>query len=241
MNELEKQEILALWEANFPRAKLPGSLEPIEGKCGAKLRNKNLKAINLVTYCKAAAGQGTNHLGIDRCSRHAGSTPTAVRGAMRKQVSSELATLAEQLGESPALGPPEIEFARIASKAKSWMLILESQMSELQGAWTSYDAQGVERARAVIELWERSIDRLSKFLEFSMKFDLHKRVVALEEAQAQLISQAFFSLIMSQELKLTEAQVGMMRVKFAESMMELGSRLSPSWATGIIEGEIIED
>ena len=240
MNESEKQAIHDLWESNFPSMKMPGSLEPEEGKCGAKLRNKNVKALGLTTYCKAAMGQGTPST-TGCCSLHGGSTPTQVKGAMRKQVRSELATLAEQLGESPALGPPEIEFARIASKAKSWMLILESQMSELQGAWTSYDAQGVERARAVIELWERSIDRLSKFLEFSMKFDLHKRVVALEEAQAQLISQAFFSLIMSQELKLTEAQVGMMRVKFAESMMELGSRLSPSWATGIIEGEIIED
>jgi hypothetical protein len=33
----------------------------------------------------------------------------------------------------------------------------------------------------------------------------------------------------------------MMRMKFAESMMELGSQLSPSWATGIIDAEIVED
>ena len=232
-----QEELFDQWH---PNRKMAGSFAPIEGKCGAKVRNKDLAALNITRYCKAAEGQGTPS-DQGRCKLHGGSTPTHIRSAMRKTVSNELATLSEQLGEAPPLGPPEIEFALLAAKAKQWELILERQMSELKGAWTSYDAQGVERARAVIELWERGIDRLSRFLEFAMKFDLHKRVVALEEQQAQLISQAFFGLIMSQELGLKEAQVSLARNMFAQSMAELGDALSPSWASGIIEGELLPD
>lgn len=235
-----EEEHLELWLQNFPGQRIPGSAEPLEGKCGAKMRNKNLAAISLVRHCKAAAGQGTNHLGIDRCSKHAGSTPTAVRGAMRKQVSSEMATLAERLGEAKPIGPPEVEFFILASKSKQWVTLLEEEMGKLGADITSYDAQGVERVRAVIELLERGWSRFQSIIEFSMKHGLQKRVVELEEQQASALIAIIMSVILSQSLALTEKQVATARSLLAQEFTKAGKSLSPTWSEGLIENEIID-
>jgi hypothetical protein len=49
-------------------------------KCGAKTRNGG--------GCKAAAGQGTDHVGYGRCKLHGGCTPSHVRKA-KEQVAAE--------------------------------------------------------------------------------------------------------------------------------------------------------
>ena len=205
------------------------------------MRNKDLDGLNITRYCTKGAGFGTSHTGVDRCKFHGGNTPTQVRGAMRKTVRQELDTLSEQLDEAPSLGPPELEAFRLAAKVKMWSLMIEQKMDELQGDWTQFDQTGVERVRAVIELMERAHDRLQRTLEFLLKHDLHKRVVALEEAQAMLITQAFFSIIMSQDLNLKESQIALARRMFSESIQEMGADLTPSWAAGVIEAEVVED
>jgi hypothetical protein len=234
-----EEEHQAVWEQNFPGQRIPGSAEPLEGKCGAKIRNKNLAAISLVRHCKAAAGQGTpNSTGC--CSRHGGSTPTHVRSAMRKKVGSEMATLAERLGEAKPIGPPEVEFFILASKSKQWVTLLEEEMGKLGADITSYDAQGVERVRAVIELLERGWSRFQSIIEFSMKHDLQKRVVELEEQQASALIAIIMSVILSQSLALTEKQVATARSLLAQEFTKAGKSLSPTWSEGLIENEIID-
>ncbi|MGA9774563.1 MAG: hypothetical protein WBU92_01435 [Candidatus Dormiibacterota bacterium] len=61
------------------------------------------------------------------------------------------------------------------------------ELSDLAGT----DALGVERARAVVELYERSLDRVGKVLTAIAKLNLEERVARVEERQVELLSQAF--------------------------------------------------
>jgi hypothetical protein len=224
-----------LWAERYPEAKIPGSAEPIEGKCGALLRNKELKELGIERYCVKTAGMGTSHLGEGKCKWHFGNSPNHVRSAVQVQMTRELATLAERLGEPEPMGPPEVEAFVLASKMKTWTLILEEKISELNGILEVTDKAGVEHVRAVIEVLERAWERYQSALEFMLKFDLQRRIVELEEKQAALIGQAFMAIILSQDLKLTERQIEIARGMFAQKISELGPDLEPSWSKGIID------
>ena len=228
------------WGELHPDEKLPGSAEPLEGKCGARLKNKELKELGITRYCYKTAGMGTNHLGAGTCKWHLGNTAKHTTGAVQTVMKKELATLSEQLGEPTPLGPPEVEAFQLASKMKQWTLILENKMSELNGILEVTDKAGVEHVRALIEVMERAWERYQNALEFMMKYDLRKRVIELEEHQASLVGAAFMAIIMSQDLKLSESQIDVARQMFANRMIELGGEMEPSWASGIVDAEIID-
>jgi hypothetical protein len=225
------------WEAHFPDKKIPGSAQPEEGRCGAKIRNKELKELGIERYCIKRAGMGTNHLDEGRCKFHGGSTPTHTKPAVQKKMKKELVALSEALGEPEPLGPPEVEAYILASKMKQWSIILENKMDELQGIVEVTDKAGVEHVRALIELLERAWERYQSALEFSLKFDLRKRVVQLEEHQANLVGAAFMAIILSTDLRLSEKQIDLARQLFAQKMQEIGPEIEPSWAKKVIDLE----
>lgn len=229
-----------LWKSHFPDKKLPGSKEPMEGKCGAKMRDKNLKELGLTRYCTKTAGMGTSHLGEGTCKFHLGSTAKHTTGAVQKKMTRELATLSQSLGEAEPIGPPEVEAWKLASKMKQWTLILEDKLDELNGVLEITDKAGVEHVRALIEVVERAWERYQSALEFMMKFDLRRRVIELEEHQAQLIGSVFISIILSTDLRLSEAQIDFARKMFVVKMKEIGGDLEPKWAEGIVDGEVEE-
>lgn len=229
-----------LWSQHFPDQKIPGTAEPLDGKCGAKLRNKELKELGIERYCNKTQGMGTNHLGEGRCKWHGGSTPTHAVGAVRTKMKKELVSLSERLGEPEPLGPPEVEAFQLASKMKAWSLALEEKLGELNGILEVTDKAGVEHVRALIEIVERAWERYQGALEFMMKYDLRKRVIELEEHQAGLVGAAFMAIILSKDLRLSESQIEMARNLFATEMQKIGPAIEPSWASGIIDAEIVD-
>lgn len=235
MNEDE-----TLWEETHPEQKIPGSAEPVEGKCGARLRSKELKELKITRYCVKTQGMGTSHLGEGRCKWHGGSTPTHTKGALKTQMTRELTTLTERLGEPEPIRPPEVEAFVLAGKMKQWSLILEEKLEDLNGILEVTDKTGIEHTRALIELLERGWERFQKSLEFLLKFDLQKRIVALEEQQANLIGAAFMAVILNRDLNLKENQIEMARTMFARSITDLGDGMTPTWAAGIIDGDVVE-
>jgi hypothetical protein len=233
MSEKTPDEIL--WEENFSDRKIPGSAEPLTGKCGARVRSKDLRELGIVRYCTKTAGMGTDHFGEGTCKYHLGATAKHTKGAVVKQMTKEIQTLSEQLGEPALIGPPEIEAWILASKMKQWSVILESKLDQLDGMLEVTDKGGVEHTRAIIEIMERGWERLQSALEFMMKYDLRKRVIELEEHQANLIGAAFMAIILSQDLKLSEAQINLARSMFASKMSEFGPAIEPTWAQNIID------
>jgi hypothetical protein len=112
-------------------------------------------------------------------------------------------------------------------------------MTELNGILEVTDKAGVEHVRALIEVLERGWERYQSALEFMLKFSLQERIVALEERQANLIGQAFMSIILSQDLRLTEKQIEVARGLFANKISEMGPDLEPSWSKGIIDVDTV--
>jgi len=226
-----------IWEANYPDEKMPGSEDPVEGKCGAKVRDKRLRELDIVRHCTKTAGMGTDHFGEGTCKFHLGSTLKHTKTAINTKMGKELATISAQLGESDPIGPPEIEAWKLAAKMKQWSLIMEDKLNELNGEMAVTDRAGVEHVRALIEIVERAWERFQGSLEFMMKYDLRKRVLELEERQAQLVGAAFMAIILSQDLRLSEAQIEIARQLFSTKMIEIGPDLEPSWAVQIAEEE----
>jgi hypothetical protein len=229
------------WAHYYPDDKIPGSAEPLEGKCGARVRDKRLKELDIVRYCVKTAGMGTDHFGEGTCKFHLGSTANHTKGAVRTKITKEIKSLAEQLGEPELIGPPEVEAWILASKMKQWTLILEEKMDELHGALEVTDKAGVEHTRALIEIMERAWERFQSALEFMLRYDLRKRVIELEEHQAQLVGAVFMAIILSTDMKLSEQQINMARLMFAEKMMEIGPKIEPTWAANIVDADPVED
>jgi hypothetical protein len=229
-----------IWASHYPDIKIPGSSEPLEGKCGAKITSKEAREINLVRYCTKKAGMGTDHLGEGTCKWHLGSTMRHTRGAVNRLMKQELTALSERLEQPEPIGPPEVEAWLLASKMKQWTLILEEKMSELNGIMEVTDKAGVEHVRALIEVMERAWERYQNALEFMLKFDLKKRVIELEEHQANLVGAAFMAIILSRDLKLSESQIEIARNMFVQKLTELGGDLEPSWMRDIIDGDIVD-
>ena len=230
-----------LWSGHYPDKKIPGSESPLDGKCGAKVTSKELRELGITRYCIKTAGMGTDHLGEGTCKWHLGATLKHTKTAVRKQMNKELMALSERLGQPDPIGPPEVEAWMLASKMKQWSLILEEKLVELNGILEVTDKAGVEHTRALIEIIERAWERYQGALEFMMKYDLRKRVIELEEHQANLVGAAFMAIILSQDLKLSEAQIEMARNMFAKSLNELGGDLEPSWIHNIIDADVIDD
>jgi len=224
-----------LWKIAYPDEKMPGMWEQTTKKCSAKVRDKRLAELGIVRYCSKTSGMGTDHFGEGTCKYHLGSTLNHTKGAMKTQMKRELATLSEQLGEATPIGPPEVEAWLLASKMKQWSLVLESKLDELGGVLEVTDRAGVEHTRALIEVVERAWDRLQSALEFMLKFDLKRRVVELEEHQANLVGAAFMAIILSQDLKLSESQIESARRMFAQKMTEMGGDMEPSWIKNIVD------
>jgi len=248
---ITNEEQTSLWEGQFPDRKIPGTFEKLPGKCGAKLRDKDLKELGIERYCNKRSGMGTSHLDTGACKWHGGATKNHIKSASKEMVVrqfNELATIAEKLGDAAPIGPPEVEAFQLATKAKQWISIIETEMDKISHQLVTEDQAGIEHARAVIEIWERGVDRFQRFLEFSMKHDLHRRVVELEEQQASVIGAAFMSVILSQDMKLTESQIRIARNLFANSMNDLGDQLAPTWSASlrlndddIVDAELVED
>lgn len=229
------------WEAEFPEKKLPGSPEPIEGKCGSRLRSKDLRELGITRYCIKTAGMGTDHFGEGTCKWHLGNSANHAKSAVKTKMTKEFASLSQRLGEADPIGPPEVEAWKLAAKMKQWSIVLEEKLDELNGILETTDKAGVEHVRAIIEITERAWERFQSALEFMMKYDLRKRVIELEEHQAQLVGSVFMAIILSQDLRLTEAQIDMARHMFANKMTEIGPAIEPTWAHNLIEAEAIEE
>jgi hypothetical protein len=233
--DLNDQQQKELWEREYPDDKIPGTYEPVEGKCGAKVRDKRLKDMGLTRFCGKTSGYGTDHFGEGTCKFHLGSTAKHTKSAVKEKMGKELATLSERLGEADPIGPPEIEAWLLAAKMKQWSLLMEEKLDELNEEMNTVDRAGVEHTRALIEIVERAWERFQGALEFMMKYDLRKRVLELEERQAQMVGAAFMAIILSQELRLTEQQIEVARSLFSSKMIEIGPALEPSWAVEIVD------
>lgn len=255
----EDPEILRLWESEHPGKKIPGMPEQRDGYCNAKLRDKTLRDLGIVRFCSKNAGYGTvTHVGYGNCKFHGGSTPNGATSGERLMIKEESsamivkeaqlpATVGQRLSSPSSIAPPEVEVLLLAGEMKEWAAVMRERISDLS-SFDITDAAGVEHARALVELYERALDRYSELIQFMIKIGVRERVVAIQEQQGQALASLVLSLITNPQLNLSTAQIDLARAIFSERARAMGSRLSPDWAQGIelslsdddiVEGELV--
>lgn len=255
----EDPEILRLWESEYPGKKIPGMPTQADGYCNAKLRDKTLRDLGIIRYCSKNAGYGTiTHVGYGNCKFHGGLSPNGITSGQRLMIKEESTavvvkeaqlprTLHERLSTPSPIAPPEVEVLKLAGEMKEWTGEMRERMSELRSLDIT-DAAGIEHARALVELYERAIDRYSELIQFMIKIGVRERVVAIQEQQGQALAILVLGLITNPQLALTTVQIDLARELFSERARAMGSRLSPDWAAGIedslgedeiLDGEIV--
>jgi hypothetical protein len=241
---VEDPEILRLWESEYPGKKIPGMPEQRDGYCNSKLRDKTLRDLGIVRYCSKNAGYGTvTHVGYGNCKYHGGLSPNGITSGERMMIKEESAavvvkeaqlprTLGERLRSPSPIAPPEVEVLKLAGEMKEWTGEMRERMSELRSLDIT-DSAGIEHARALVELYERAIDRYSELIQFMIKIGVRERVVAIQEQQGQALASLVLSLITNPKLDLTTIQIDLARTLFSERARAMGALLSPDWAEGL--------
>jgi hypothetical protein len=115
--------------------------EPVPGKCNGRLRDKDRRG----NLCRLPAGHGTDHVGIGRCARHGGSTPSH-QAAAAKEIARRAV---ETYGLPITMGPREAVLAELY-RTLGAVAFIEGQIRALDpeqliwGKTEEVDAQATE-------------------------------------------------------------------------------------------------
>jgi hypothetical protein len=127
-------------------------------------------------------------LGQVRCRMHGGGSPQARRAAEVRVTEARVAAVVGELVPTRCDNPVEA-LTQLAGEVLAWRDVLRQEVSRLTDL-ASTDEFGVERARAVVELYERALDRASRLLVAISRLDLDARIVKVTEAQAAQLARA---------------------------------------------------
>ena len=140
------------------------------------------------------------------CRAHGGASKQAKSAAKRRQVEAKaaqevaaaadavLAYRAERALENPLDG-----LARLATEVTAFKDALAARVNALT-AIRYEDMKSAEQLRSEVALYERALDRTARLLETMVKLDFEKRMLALNEAQADLIAKAITGMLDEFEL-----------------------------------------
>jgi hypothetical protein len=223
----EEWKVVRAQEKADGKGHYAGSPQPVDGKCAAKLAN-SIDKYQEQRYCCRPQGDRTPHGGTGSCFRHGGNTTNHLKKAARDAATTELRSMAEQLGQPDPIGPYAVEAELLVRKVKQWAVIYEGKMAELKEI-SDWDRQGVEHVRVAVDILERGWDRLQKVLEFAMKHDLEKKRLELEEYQGILLANAIMSVFRNPQLRLTDDQMEMAETQMRSALIPIAPSLEPRW------------
>lgn len=121
------------------------------------------------------------------CATHGGSAPQVKAAAARRIAQAKAAASLAEVDVTP-IDDPVAELVAVAEEARAWQRHLADQVAEL-GGLTMFTEHG-EQARAAVQLYERAMDRVAKFLEVWVRLGMDERVVRIQERQVALVARA---------------------------------------------------
>lgn len=169
-------------------------------------RNPNIRCA--AEQCRAWAMHGTTV-----CKAHGGRAPQVRRKAEQRMLAAKIVKLLPDRFEP--CDEPLDALAQLAGEVLAWKEVLHTKVQEL-GELAGTDFAGVERARAVVELYERAMDRATATLATIAKLNLDERLVRLSERQSEIVVKAI-ELTLA-DLGLTDAQQTQGRVIVAKHL-----------------------
>lgn len=199
----------ALWNQHQPGKRIPGSPEPIEGRCAAKLngQNKGLRDLNIKTlrYCTLTKGAQTDHEGYGNCKYHLGSTTKQELEAVKVQV----LTLAEKrravMENPPAIRDWTIELDIMAREMKAWMVVAREELLKRPGLFTTTQT-GEEKEIALITTYREAVRDFNEILKHVAKMDLKERQLQLKLNHVRAIAAVVKKVVLDSSLGLDDEQ-----------------------------------
>lgn len=158
-----------------------GTLFDVRGKarCSAKARNSP------GGYCYGHPVKEQK-----RCRMHGGTSPKAKEKAARTRMEREMAS-AVALHDMGPVHDPLTALKNLAGEVLAWKDAMRLQVEGLNTL--SYSTDYGETAKAIVQLFERSMDRATTVLATIARLNIDERLAAVTERQAKMIEDAFFA------------------------------------------------
>lgn len=122
--------------------------------------------------------------GTNVCRYHGGRAPQVQAKAEERVAEERVRRTLGRLTSQPVTNPLE-DLLALAGKSKAWLGLLEGHVAELEEL-ASVGGEGVESIRAVVVLFERSMEQCRKVLVDVARLDIDTRLTAITEAQIGL-------------------------------------------------------
>lgn len=149
-------------------------------------------------------------LGGSVCRSHGGAAPQVKAQAARRLAEAGAARSLKLADvEVTPIEDPLSKLADVAAMAVAWMDHIAPKLDELH-SWSATTEGGTEQVRALVALFERSMDRSQRFLADWVRLGFDERMVAMNERQASLVAEVLRAVLDDPELGLDEdtRQVG---------------------------------
>lgn len=152
-------------------------------RCGARKRQGE-------GTCTQVAGWGTDHVGEGRCKLHGGSTRSVAAGARLRLVENEARELFGKVAPTPIpIDNPLDAYRQLAGRVMAWLELMDSKLDDLQALGYESEYVGVQ-IQAVVQLYERAMDRANHVLGTYARLKIDERLAAITEAQKLMVIRA---------------------------------------------------
>lgn len=126
--------------------------------------------------------------GCTVCRAHGGAAPQ-VRARAEQRVIEEHARALTAFSDASPITDPLGALANLAGEVVGWQAQIRNLVTMLNEL-TLTDDFGVERAKALVEIYERAMSRTGRVLVDIGKLNLDERMTRVSEAQLELLSRA---------------------------------------------------
>lgn len=162
--------------------------------------------------CKNAPVNGTAV-----CKRHGAMAPQVIQAAMVRAEEARARDILSRLERPAPIDHPVYELLDLAAETREWQRIMRERMSELD-QMSRIDNQGIDREKALVLLYERSLDKSARLLVDMAKLDLQTRALSIQQRAAEQVMGAVAKTLHAVGLGDHEAEF---REKFAAVLREM--------------------
>lgn len=178
-----------------PAKRVDRTKEPIRD--GYRLDGDTIYDTKGIARCSAKArnspgGRCYTHRCKDqkRCRMHGGTSPKAKERAARDRTERRMRS-AVALHDMGPVHDPLTALKNLAGEVTAWKDAMRQQVEGLDTL--SYSTDYGETAKALVQLFERSMDRCADVLTKIARLNIDERLAAVTESQAKMIENAFFA------------------------------------------------
>jgi hypothetical protein len=125
-----------------------------------------------------------------RCRMHGGTSPRAKERAARERTEKRMRS-AVALHDMGPVHDPLTALKNLAGEVLAWKDAMREQVEGLNTL--SYSTDYGETAKAIVQLFERSMERAADVLTKIARLNIDERLAAVTESQAKMIENAFFA------------------------------------------------